>query len=189
MAAVVGAARGGARGGRGCTGTMGQPCVLVVDYAETRRDLVGLLDDVAADRDGPDLRVVLLARSAGEWWQQLLASAEEQTAALLEAHAPVMLGPVRAAGGPQEVFDDALSAFARKLGTCHGRMPGWSCRIRTRWCWWCMRRRLLAVVDYATGARPAGSGRIGSVRCWRRCCGMRPGTGRGRRLAGAWTWM
>jgi len=34
---------------------MGQPCVLVVDYAETRGELVGLLDDVAADQDGPDL--------------------------------------------------------------------------------------------------------------------------------------
>ena len=96
---------------------VGQPCVLVVDYAETRSELVGLLNDVAADQDGPDMRVILLARSAGEWWQQLLASAEERTAALLEAGAPVTLGPVRAAGGPQEVFDDAVAAFARKLGT------------------------------------------------------------------------
>ena len=78
---------------------------------------MGLLDDVAADQDGPDLRVVLLARSAGEWWQQLLASAEERTAALLEANALITLGPVRAAGGMQEVFDDAVTAFARKLGT------------------------------------------------------------------------
>ena len=66
--------------------------MLVVDYAETRSELAGLLDDVAADEDGPQLRVVLLARSAGEWWQQLLASAEELTAALLEASAPVSAG-------------------------------------------------------------------------------------------------
>jgi len=39
----------------GAVHTMGQPCVLVVDYAETRGELVGLLDDVAADQDGPDL--------------------------------------------------------------------------------------------------------------------------------------
>jgi len=96
--------------------TMGQPCVLVVDYAETRSGLAGMLDDVAADQDGPDLRAVLLARSAGEWWQQLLVSAEGATAALLEAQAPVTLGPVRAAGGPQELFDEAVAAFAQKLG-------------------------------------------------------------------------
>ena len=95
---------------------MRQPCVLVVDYAETRNDLVSLLDDVAADHDGPDRRVLLLARSAGEWWQQLLASTEEQTAALLDASAPLTLGAVRAAGGPQEIFDEAVTAFARRLG-------------------------------------------------------------------------
>jgi hypothetical protein len=83
----------------GAVHTMGQPCVLMLDYAETRSELAGLLDQVAADHDGPDLRVLLLARSAGEWWQQLLASVDEHTAALLAADRLVVLGPVRAAGG------------------------------------------------------------------------------------------
>jgi hypothetical protein len=125
----------------------------MVDYAETRSELAGLLDQVAADQGGPDLRVVLLARSAGEWWQQLLASVEEQTAALLEADVLVVLGPVRAIGGVQEVFDDALSAFARKLAT--GRLearlvlsdPDPVVLVVHA-------AALLAVVDYATGARP-----------------------------------
>ena len=108
--------RGSERDAVAAVHTVGQPCVLVVDYAEIRSDLGGMLDDVAADQDGPDLRAVLLARSAGEWWQQLLASAEGPTAELLEAHAPITLGPVRAAGGPQELFDDAAAAFAQKLG-------------------------------------------------------------------------
>jgi hypothetical protein len=59
---------------------------------------------------------VLLARTAGEWWQQMLASAEEQAASLLMAAMPLPLGPVRAPGGPREVFDDAVTAFARSLG-------------------------------------------------------------------------
>jgi hypothetical protein len=63
------------------------------------------------------VRVVLLARSPGEWWQQLLAGAEGRAAALLEAHVPLMLGPVQAQGGPQEIFAEALAAFAEKLGT------------------------------------------------------------------------
>ena len=108
--------RGAEREAVGDVREMGRPCVLVVDYAETRSDLAGLLDDVAADEDGPDLRVVLLARSAGEWWQQLLASVEELAAALLEASALVRLGPVRAAGGLQEVFGDAVTAFAEEMG-------------------------------------------------------------------------
>ena len=133
--------------------TMGQPCVLVVDYAETRTDLVGLLDDVAADQNGPDLRVVLLARSAGEWWQQLLASVEEQTAGLLGTEAMITLGPVRAVGGPQEIFGDAAAAFAQKMGT--GRPdaklvlsdPDPVVLVVHA-------AALLAVVDHATGASP-----------------------------------
>src|SRR5271166_3894844 len=96
--------------------TMGQPCVLVVDYAETRSELAGLLNEVAADYDGPNLRMILLARSAGEWWEELQYSAEEQAAELLTAYPPITLGPVRAEGGRGEVFGDALTAFARKLG-------------------------------------------------------------------------
>ena len=106
--------RGAERAGVAGVRTMGQPCLLVVDYAETRNDLAGLLDDMAADRGGPDMRVLLLARSAGEWWQTLLASAEKRATALVEA-APLELGPVPAAGGPQELFAEALAAFARRL--------------------------------------------------------------------------
>src|SRR5262249_48518665 len=62
---------------------IGQPCMLIVDYAETRSQLARFLNDEAADQDGPDLRVLLLARSAGEWWQQLLAGAEEPVGALI----------------------------------------------------------------------------------------------------------
>ena len=53
----------------------GEPAVLVVDYAETRPGLAGLLGEAAEAAeaaDCPDLRVLLLARSAGEWWRQLL---------------------------------------------------------------------------------------------------------------------
>lgn len=44
--------------------------LLVVDYAETRVNLPTLLQEVAAD-SGRRVRVLLLARTAGEWWQQL----------------------------------------------------------------------------------------------------------------------
>lgn len=46
--------------------------LLVVDYAETRIGLGELLRAVAADA-GP-VRVLLLARSAGEWWDRLVGA-------------------------------------------------------------------------------------------------------------------
>jgi tetratricopeptide (TPR) repeat protein len=45
--------------------------LVVVDYAETRIGLAHFLRDVAADA-GP-VRVLLLARSVGEWWDRLAA--------------------------------------------------------------------------------------------------------------------
>ena len=90
------------------------PCVLVVDYAETRDGLRPMLSDVVADAAAPDVRAVLLARGPGEWWQRLAASSEEQMARLL-VEPPVVLGPIQVEGGPARLFDEALTAFADKL--------------------------------------------------------------------------
>ena len=131
---------------------LGRQSVLVVDYAETYRDLAGFLDDVAADEDGPDLRVVLLARSAGEWWQQILADSEEQTAALLGADPPVSLGPVYAEEERKEFFDDAVTAFAQKMGI---QRPDVQLTLSDAdpVVLVVHAAALLAVVDYATGVR------------------------------------
>ena len=160
MAAAVGAARVRTRGGGGGA-RVGQPCVLVVDYAETRTELVGLLNDVAAGDGGPDLRVLLLARSAGEWWQQLPASAEEQAAVLLEAacrccwarcapraarrrfslmrwpRSPAGLGVARPDGALALAEPDPVVLVVHAAA-------------------------LLAVVDHATGARPSDQAASGS---------------------------
>lgn len=66
---------------------------------------------------------------------------------------PVRLGPVRATGGPQEVFADALTAFARKLGVARPYAtlaladPDPVVLVVHA-------AALLAVVDHATGTRP-----------------------------------
>jgi hypothetical protein len=93
---------------------LGEPAVLVVDYAETRPGLAGLLAEAAAARDCPDLRIVLLARGAGEWWRQLLDEADYHLSQVLEDTGPVRPGPL--AGGQQRLFDDAAAAFADALG-------------------------------------------------------------------------
>jgi hypothetical protein len=132
---------------------MDQPCVLVVDYAETRSGLTGLLNNLAADQDGPDLRVLLLARSAGEWWQQLLASAEKQAASLIEAHPQMTLGPILAPGGPQELFDDAVTVFAQKMNVARPDVT-LTLTETNPVVLVVHAAALLAVVDSATGTQP-----------------------------------
>lgn len=91
------------------------PCVLVVDYAENRDSLCSMLCDIVADTSVPDVRVLLLARGTGEWWQRLISSSEERVAQLL-SEPPIMLGPLQVEGGPSLMFDEALAVFASKLG-------------------------------------------------------------------------
>jgi tetratricopeptide (TPR) repeat protein len=92
----------------------GEPGLIVVDYAETRADLTDLLAAVFANQSGPLVRVLLLARSTGEWWQRLINSTGERVARLL-TQPPILLGPISVDGGPSALFDEALTAFANKL--------------------------------------------------------------------------
>ena len=92
-----------------------EPVLLVVDYAETRTGLNDLLAEVISETDGPVMRVLLLARSAGEWWQQLISSSGYQLRELLAAVQPITLGPVSDSSHQPEVFSQALAAFADKL--------------------------------------------------------------------------
>lgn len=117
----------------GAVRELGEPCVLVVDYAETRDGLGTLLVDVAG-WDGPDMRILLLARGSEEWWKRLVTRADDQVARLLETP-PVSLGPLSAEGGQAELFSDALAAFADKLGVTCPAAP-LALEGRSRWCWW-----------------------------------------------------
>ena len=67
------------------------------------------------------MRVVLLARSAGEWWRQLIDNAEYRVAQLLVAVEPIYLKPLTTMEGRREVYNEAIVAFARRLGTS---LPG-----------------------------------------------------------------
>ena len=89
--------------------------LLVVDYAETRAGLGGLLRAVAAD-EGP-VRVLLLARSAGEWWERLGAGepAVRRLLAAAGAGNPLPV-PVAAWVSNEQVVTAAVPAFAAALG-------------------------------------------------------------------------
>ena len=93
----------------------GRPALLLVDEADARTTVVRLLTEVAADVDGPDLRVMLLARSAGDWWYELVIGTGSRVGDLLTAAPPIQLGPLARGTAQEEVFDAAVAEFAAKL--------------------------------------------------------------------------
>ncbi|MCX5357324.1 hypothetical protein OG864_00815 [Streptomyces sp. NBC_00124] len=92
------------------------PTLLVIDYAETRpRDVRLVLDAAATGGSGAALRILLLARSAGEWWGDLEESLRDGSSACSPAE-PIALGPLETAEeGRQEAFRDAAVDLARRL--------------------------------------------------------------------------
>ncbi|WP_437741006.1 hypothetical protein WME73_36735 [Sorangium sp. So ce302] len=95
-----------------------RPTFAVVDYAESRPDLRALLEPAgrARARKGRGrLRLVLLARNAGDWWTFLQGS-DAELGALLGDHAPRELPPGVAAS-PQRIgaFREAAASFAHVL--------------------------------------------------------------------------
>lgn len=80
--------------------------LLVVDYAETRADMQALLEATLPD-PGPT-RVLLLARSLGEWWKRLTEQSSPAVARLLVETDPMRLIPPLA----NDKSDEALAAEA-----------------------------------------------------------------------------
>jgi hypothetical protein len=119
------------------------PVLLIVDYAETRLGLASMLRAVAED-GGDRLRVVMLARSMGEWWAQLEASTEAPVRALATTAAQVLPAatPVEAAAAG-DLVRAAVDAFAGALGVpvpervevtlSRARFRSWSCTRRPSW--------------------------------------------------------
>jgi nucleoside phosphorylase/tetratricopeptide (TPR) repeat protein len=95
------------------------PTLVVIDYAESRTKLDALLQLVARRRDaqrGGRLRLVLLARSIGDWLLELQAG-DGLVKDLLADHAPVEVKSLSTAGAErEEVFLRAVQRFAELRG-------------------------------------------------------------------------
>lgn len=105
-----------------------KPMLLVLDYAEMRDGLAGLLHDVAVmvgardpgsrrARGAGRVRVLLIARTDGEWWQRLAAGEAGvrdvvRRAGVLRVGAELGAGPSLA-----ELVADAVARFAALLET------------------------------------------------------------------------
>jgi hypothetical protein len=90
--------------------------LLVVDYAETRSDLESLIDQAA--RDEGQVRVLLLARHAGDWWERLQGGAAAVRDLVRDASVSVIeLGDDLVPGiAAADEVRRALPFFATKLG-------------------------------------------------------------------------
>jgi len=104
---VVGLERADDRGGR---------LLLIVDYAEARPGLEGLL--VAAARDDGRVRVLLLARQPGEWWERLGGGRGVVRDMVRDASlSPLALaGDISPGISGDEVVRGAVPFFAARLG-------------------------------------------------------------------------
>ncbi|WP_189244150.1 tetratricopeptide repeat protein, partial [Planobispora rosea] len=92
--------------------------LIVVDYAETRTGLSALLHEVAAD-EGKRVRVLLLARSAGEWWRQLGAGSARvrQMVAAVGDEGITLAEQVTADKSDRDLVAEAVPYFAEALKT------------------------------------------------------------------------
>lgn len=96
-----------------------RPVLVVIDYAESQQQLVRLLRVVARWRDGGSagrLRVALLAREVGDWWE-VLQESSTALGALLGERAPTAVSALAPHGAErEEVFREAAKTFARIRG-------------------------------------------------------------------------
>ncbi|MFD3819810.1 hypothetical protein ACFWRZ_32515, partial [Streptomyces rubiginosohelvolus] len=93
-----------------------KPLLVVLDYAETRPAQLAALIDAAAEHPGTSpLKLLLLARTAGDWWQQARAASPQAEECLATARTrrltPLEDDPDRRVGH----YRDAALALARAL--------------------------------------------------------------------------
>ena len=92
------------------------PVLAVIDYAETRAGQIETIVSRALQRAGTvPIRLLLLARSAGDWWGELVG-ASRQTEAVLAAAPVSSLDPLDETPlERQRSYDEALADFAHRL--------------------------------------------------------------------------
>ncbi|MEO0804523.1 MAG: TIR domain-containing protein [Cyanobacteria bacterium J06642_2] len=94
-----------------------RPTLLVVDYAESRRQQVQMLFQAALNEGlKQPVRVLLLARSEGEWWRELLKKSHDYEVLVGNGATPKSLPPLAVERKAREdVYKRSVVTFARKL--------------------------------------------------------------------------
>lgn len=92
------------------------PLLVVVDYAETRTDVLPTLIKAAGEAAGTcPVRLLLLARSGGDWWKDV-QNADAKVSQWTESARMTRLGPLEAeSSGRRAAYREAMECFARCL--------------------------------------------------------------------------
>jgi len=95
-----------------------KPLLLIVDYAEIRLGLPDMLQ-ATANESGSSLRVLLLARQAGDWWEQLRGSSGDVRNLIEDVERNRMELPEAMGfrGSAVDVIRQAIPLFAKELGS------------------------------------------------------------------------
>ena len=96
------------------------PTLLTIDYAETRTPQVKELLAIAARHRGPEaLRVLLIARTGGDWWQQLISEAPRELRNILTGTSIAEMTPLTAADR-DVIFTNSVRGLAPHI---EGKLP------------------------------------------------------------------
>lgn len=96
-----------------------EPVLIVVDYAEVRAELVASMLSALLERKAEGVRLLLLARSSTEWWEQLKSSKPGLRELL--AGAVIDLDPLASdSDGRRRAFAAACKDFAAELASVPG---------------------------------------------------------------------
>ncbi|MGK7913153.1 MAG: tetratricopeptide repeat protein, partial [Synechococcus sp.] len=95
--------------------------LLVVDYAETRREQVkALLDAVLSEQGNRKVRLLLLARSEGDWWKNLIEDNFEYEELLGASTLPERLPPLAMEiEARDEIYRQAERSFRKEMSELH----------------------------------------------------------------------
>ncbi len=96
------------------------PTLIVMDYAETRqKQLISLISELKKVPNAQPVRILLIARDAGEWWDDLPSKATGSIQTLLSSYArsgPFKLNPMYDdVEARVQAFEAALQAFSTRL--------------------------------------------------------------------------
>lgn len=102
------------------------PALFVLDYAETRPSDISRLIALLSTSSIARTRLLLLARSDGDWWTELQLKSPEMES-ILTSSLPMKLGPLEnMASTAHEFYKSALSTFSKYLGTPESKRARWS---------------------------------------------------------------
>ncbi|MER7812954.1 serine protease [Streptomyces sp900116325] len=100
----------------GLLGSARYPLLIAVDLAETRRAQVrDVVQALAEQHDGERVRLLLLARTASDWWPSLRRELRREQAGPVSETFHVAPGDALGRQTPEDIYVDAKVAFARRI--------------------------------------------------------------------------